>query len=217
VSGTSPHKHPRAHGNGKDGSKRPGSYGSALYPPMVPMPTALRRRRYRRPGPRDDGPRATSVRSSIEGRARKRFRPDAGEGSWKMGDRDVLLGPASDRGIGSIVRTTQRRGGPPTPWSPCSMRTQRTRLADHLTYSQKRRRPQGEERTRACRASAYEGVPQPPRPAGPPAAGALLSCKPEHKRKGHSDRRTTSTPGMAAAAAKTSQKGPPHTPRPIPG
>jgi len=83
-----------------------------------------------------------------------------------MGKGDLFLG-APEQSIGGHREhrpNDPEARGAPMPYGPHALwpsRTQRTRLADHLTYSQKRRRPQGEERTRACRASPMKGCHSP--------------------------------------------------------
>jgi hypothetical protein len=149
------------------------------------------------------------------------------KGRARSSCRDVFLGHGHRDQREHRPNDPEARGAP-MPYGPHALwpsATQRTRLADHLTYSQKRRHPQGEERTRACRASAYEGVPQPPtcavhlaRPAGPPAAGALLSCKPEHKRKAVTAIvESPRSQRWLLPPQRTSQKSPPHTPTPSRG
>src|ERR1700730_15165692 len=74
--------------------------------------------------------------------------------------------------------------------------------------------PPGGRTDQSLPSFAYEGVPQPPtsavhlaRPAGPSPAGALLSCKPERKKKGHRDRRTEYSAAFIHGRALLSPRG----------
>ena len=114
----------------------------------------------------------------LAGTGRRWFRLGASRGRREVGRPDVFLGP-HEQGIGGIGPTTQRRGGPPYA------------LMVPMLHG-----PGG--RTKS-----------PPRPLQPSccehcASPYLRTCTQEEG--GHRDRRTASTPAMAAAAAKNIAK-----------